>query len=165
MGNQKKLNRTIKHIFLILLVVAGGLLGAGYLWSEITSLGLLPVQFKTAQGSAHFKVEIADTVPERMKGLMFRKEMASDRGMMFVFEEPQISSFFMKNTYISLDMIFVGADKKVVGIIRDVPILNEQSRTIDVPSLYVIELVAGSAKRAGIEVGTEVLFDESRIER
>lgn len=165
MGNQKKRFRTIRHLFILFVSISALIFGGRFLWSKFTSIGLLPLEFKTAGGPVYFEVEVADTVTERMKGLMFRKEMDPDRGMIFIFEEPQVASFYMKNTYISLDMIFVGQDKKVVGILRDVPILNEKSRGVDVPSLYVVELLAGTAKRAGIEVGTEVVFDERQIKK
>lgn len=159
MGNQKNRVRSLRHLSVFLILVAGLFLASDYLWAGKTEQGLLHVRFVTSQGEQSVKLEIVNTPSGRGRGLMFRKEMAQDRGMLFIFPQEKDNSFYMKNTYISLDMIFVGADRRVVGILENVPILNEQSRTVGKPSLYVIELLAGSAKRLEIGVGTEVIFD------
>ena len=159
MGNQKNLARTVRHFSIILIVLACLLVAANYLWAQKAEKGLLPTRFITSGGEKVFKLEIVNTPAGRGRGLMFRKSMDADKGMLFIFPEEQENSFYMKNTYISLDMIFVGADRKVVGILDSVPVLNEQSRTVGKPSLYVIELVAGAARAAGITEGTEVVFD------
>jgi hypothetical protein len=159
MGNHKNRVRSIRHISVFLIFVAALFVASEYLWAGKAEQGLLPARFITSQGERAVKLEIVNTPSGRARGLMFRKEMAEDRGMLFIFPEERENSFYMKNTYISLDMFFVGADRKVVGIIENAPILNEQSRTVGKPSLYVIELVSGSAKRLGIDIGTEIIFD------
>ncbi len=90
---------------------------------------------------------------------MFRKELSTDTGMLFIFPETKDHSFYMKNTYVSLDMIFVSEDMKIVGILENVPILNETPRTVGKPSRYTIEVIAGTTKRLGLKLGDLVKFD------
>ena len=107
--------------------------------------------------SKSFFLELADTEALRRRGLMFRKELGEDRGMIFVFEEEQPRTFWMKDTYIPLDMIFLDDELRVVGILRDVPPFTKKPRGVDKPSKYVIELNAGSCAKHGIEVGARAV--------
>lgn len=118
------------------------------------------VAFKNAAGqeSSTFTLKVADTDAKRERGLMYVKSMPADEGMIFIYPEEQIQTFWMKNTFIPLDLIFISKDQKVVGIINDARIMSEKSLSIKKPSLYVIELNAGTAKEVGIEVGTEITF-------
>lgn len=120
--------------------------------------------FVSAAGSKSesYFLEVVTTPAERAKGLMFRKpgEMDADEGMIFVMPEEVVQRFFMKNTYIPLDMIFVDSAMKVVGILHEVPILNEQIRSVERPSKYVVELLGGEAKRSGISEGSTLVLDE-----
>ncbi|MCB0319469.1 MAG: DUF192 domain-containing protein [Bdellovibrionales bacterium] len=121
---------------------------------------LLPVQFEGPGGSVSrtFYLEIASTEAERQKGLMYRKDgdLDRDEGMIFVFPEDSNHSFWMKNTYIELDMLFVDSDFKVVGILSRVPTLNEESRRVGKMSRYVIELLGGVAAENNIVEGMKV---------
>lgn len=103
-----------------------------------------------------YNVEMAITPEERSRGLMYRTEMASDGGMLFDFGGARDISMWMKNTFISLDMLFIDADGTIVGIEkRTVP----QSETIipsPKPVRFVLELNGGSADRMGFEVGEKV---------
>ena len=101
-----------------------------------------------------FQVEIAATNEERAKGLMFRKEMAESAGMIFLFPEPRELRFWMKNTYIPLDMVFVGADDKVLGVVENAAPLTEDPRFVSGESKYVVELGGGVAKKFGIGKGS-----------
>lgn len=116
------------------------------------------VVFLTASGEVPVEVEIADTPAEQRRGLMFRRELAEGTGMLFVFEVESEHSFWMKNTYVPLDMIFVSAARRVVGVIADAEPLSEDSRTIGKPSQYVVEVPAGFARQHGITPGTPVLL-------
>jgi uncharacterized membrane protein (UPF0127 family) len=78
---------------------------------------------------------------------------APDRGMVFVFPSEQVNSFWMKNTILSLDMLFLDRDMRVVGILERVPPQNEEPRVVDGKSQYVIELGSGVAAANGITVG------------
>jgi hypothetical protein len=91
-----------------------------------------------------------------MKGLMYRKEIDPHRGMIFVFPEEKVQTFWMKNTYIPLDMVFVTKEMKVVGILENVPPLNEEPRTVGKPSLYVLEFGAGVMRKNGVTPGSIV---------
>lgn len=106
-----------------------------------------------------FTVELALTDRQQQRGLMFRRSMAPDAGMLFDYVTPTRITMWMKNTFIPLDMIFIGADGKVVDIAeRAVP----QSETIipsKVPARAVLELNGGTAQRLGIKVGDVVETD------
>ncbi len=77
------------------------------------------VAIDTGGRKVSFRVEVAVTPEEHARGLMYRSQLATDAGMIFVFEEPSVQRFWMKNTLIPLDMIFIGKDRKIVGIVED----------------------------------------------
>lgn len=106
--------------------------------------------------SEPFTMEVAATPAERGKGLMFRKSLGANEGMIFLFDQQRRQSFWMKNTVISLDMLFVSSDWKVVGILKDVPPLTEEPRFVSAPSQYVLEFAAGTAARIGLVEGASV---------
>lgn len=101
-------------------------------------------------------VEIARKPRERQLGLMFRKELPADAGMLFVFENPQQLSFWMHNTYIPLDMIFIGADLTVLGVVENTTPLSDDSCSVPGLSQFVLEVNALFARRHGIAAGTRV---------
>jgi uncharacterized membrane protein (UPF0127 family) len=103
-------------------------------------------------------MEVVSTVDARAKGLMFRKEMAADHGMLFLFPREEQLSFWMKNTYIPLDIIFIGRDWRVVGVVENAVPLTEEPRRVDGVSQRVIELNAGKAHELGIATGTQVVI-------
>lgn len=105
-----------------------------------------------------FSVEVVSTRAERARGLMFRKELEDRRGMLFVFDQPSVHTFWMKNTFIPLDMVFLSEDQKVVGILEDVPPLTETGRSVDATSKYVLEFLGGTMKRHGVTKGYSVRF-------
>ena len=117
-------------------------------------------KFKNPDGviTNELKLEIANTEAERNKGLMFRKSMAEDEGMIFVYPIERELSFWMKNTHISLDIVFIDSNWKVVGLIERLPILSLESRRSPKPGKYAIELLAGMASKLGIKEGSEVIF-------
>lgn len=103
-------------------------------------------------GGETFTLEIAANEDTRQTGLMNRKSMPDDHGMIFVFPDEQIMGFWMKNTYIPLDILYVNADKQVVSIHRMQPL--DLNRVISAaPAKFAIELNAGAAARAGVRVG------------
>ncbi len=112
----------------------------------------------TASGSHRFTIELAASGAQMAQGLMFRKSMAADAGMLFDYGAPRQISMWMKNTYIPLDMLFVGMDGKIVAIHeRAVP---ESLDTIspDMPARAVIEVNGGTASRLGIKPGDVVHY-------
>jgi uncharacterized membrane protein (UPF0127 family) len=104
-------------------------------------------------------VEIAAQDAERMRGLMFRKQLDETRGMIFRFEEREDHTFWMKNTCIPLDMLFIDGDGVIVGIEENVPTLNESSYHVGCPSNYVLEVNAGWARRHGVVAGQRVILE------
>lgn len=106
-----------------------------------------------------FIVEIADTPSKREMGLMYRKEMAADRGMIFIFPQESPQSFWMKNTPLPLDMIFINADKKIVGIVERTVPFSLDPRGVSAPSQFVLEINGGLAQKHGIRAGDSVGFE------
>jgi uncharacterized membrane protein (UPF0127 family) len=103
-----------------------------------------------------FSVEIADTEPEREKGLMFRKSLPDGQGMLFDFHQDQQVGFWMKNTYIPLDMIFIRGDGRIVSIAQDTEPMSEKVIYSAAPVRAVLEVKAGTARRLGIAPGDQV---------
>ena len=104
-------------------------------------------------------LEIARTPPEQARGLMYREHMHPALGMLFIFENDAPRAFWMKNTLISLDMIFIRSDGVVDSVLAHVPPHTLESRESDGPARYVLELVAGEAQRLGVEAGTTLRFE------
>jgi uncharacterized protein len=117
---------------------------------------LEPVVVETAQGSFTFTAEIADTPELRQRGLMFRHQLPQDRGMLFDWGEVQPISMWMRNTYVSLDMIFIAADGRVVRIAAATEPLSETTIASGGPVAAVLEVVAGTAERIGLKPGDRV---------
>lgn len=109
----------------------------------------------TDEGERSFTVEIADDPAERQQGLMFREHMEDDHGMLFVFGETQEVGFWMKDTPLALDLIFIGQDGRIRAIRRGEP-LSPATISPGVPVRFVFEVKAGIAERLGIEDGDRV---------
>jgi uncharacterized protein len=113
----------------------------------------------TRAGEQHVKVEIARSDPERERGLMYRQKLEPGRGMIFLFEHPGPLKFWMKNTYIPLDMIFIGADKNVVYVEENAEPLTRSTRGPDgEDSQFVLEVPGGWARAHGVERGVAAKF-------
>jgi uncharacterized membrane protein (UPF0127 family) len=110
----------------------------------------------TDEGSHTFTIEVADTVEERARGLMFRRELAPDAGMLFDFGEEERASFWMRNTYIPLDMIFIEEDGTIESIAERTVPLSEKSVLSQGPVRYVLEINGGRSDQLGIEAGDRV---------
>jgi len=111
-----------------------------------------------------FKVELALTQEELSKGLMFRESLDEDSGMLFIFPEENFHNFWMKNTLIPLDIIWINSDKKIIFIEHNVqPCLEEICETYSSgeKALYVLELNSGKVDEVGLEIGDDV---ELRLE-
>lgn len=109
---------------------------------------------ETASGAAHrFDVEVALSMQQRARGLMFREQMADDAGMLFVYPGEQQIRMWMKNTAIPLDMLFVASDGRIVDIAADTEPFSEAVIASAGPARAVVELNAGTAARLGIQVG------------
>ena len=104
------------------------------------------------------KVEVASTPEQRQMGLMFRKQLAPDEGMIFLFETERYNSFWMRNTPLSLDMLFIDSEWTIVGILHNVPPMNDEPRRVTKMSQYVLEVNAGVAAANQLSVGAKVRF-------
>jgi uncharacterized protein len=113
----------------------------------------------TATGEHAVAVEVARTDAERAMGLMHRRSLTDDAGMLFVFAESDDHSFWMKNTLIPLDMIFIGEDGRVVGIVERAEPLTLTQRSIGKPSRYVLEVNGGWSSQRGVRAGDVVRFE------
>lgn len=114
---------------------------------------MLPVHMLTVREN-HVRVacELVWKPDDTERGLMYRTFMADDHGMLFKLPR-RVQRFWMHNTCISLDMLFVDTDGTIVGILERVPILNDESRSVGKPTPYVLELAAGAAARYGLVAG------------
>ena len=141
--------RALKSIALILvglLVVAGPVRPAGQQTLEIAS--------KT--GVHVFAVEIADNDTERAKGLMYRRELPEGQGMLFDFQREQEVSFWMQNTYIPLDMVFIRGDGRILRIAENTEPLSTRLVPSGGPVRAVLEVIGGTTRKLGIAPGDRV---------
>lgn len=104
-------------------------------------------------------IEVADNDQRRARGLMYRKSLPENAGMLFTHDAEQIQSFWMKNTHIALDMIFVNADKKIVTIHANTKPMQEWSYASTEPALYVVEVNAGFCAKNNIKNGDRIEFE------
>lgn len=121
-------------------------------WLEAKD-GLEPLEIVTSTGSHEFLVEMARTEAQREHGLMFRRSMPPERGMLFGFESERPVMMWMKNTYLPLDMIFIGKSGKVVGLAENTEPLSEKIIPSGAPAFSVLEVNAGVAARIGLKIG------------
>jgi len=111
---------------------------------------------ETANGPVRFTVEIADDDNERRRGLMFRESLADDRGMLFHFQQPEMASFWMRNTIISLDIIFIGLDGRILNIAERTTPYSEEGIPSAGLTRGVLEIRGGRARELGIRPGDRV---------
>lgn len=118
------------------------------------------IQMVTPNAVFDFKVEVAKTEFEKQRGLMFRKSLAENKGMLFVYDKPSFVSFWMKNTLIPLDILFIGSDLKIKSISENTPPCPPATVCPSYPSLepvqYVLELNGGTTARQKIGLGDNV---------
>lgn len=115
------------------------------------------VEIVTGRGRARFQVEIAATLAEQKRGLMFRKSLAPDRGMLFTYKKPQPAAYWMKNTLIPLDIIYIQPDGRILSIARNARPHDETPLQAGGLVLGVLEIAGGRAAQLGILPGDRVL--------
>ena len=116
----------------------------------------VPLTINSANGKHRFTVEVARTPEEQAQGLMFRKSVPPDRGMIFPYDPPVQVSFWMKNTLVPLDMVFIGPDGKIGRIAANTtPMSLDPVASID-PVSAVLEIAGGRAAELGIREGDKV---------
>ena len=155
-----------------LLLVLTLLIGSSCREEGEKSVGTEPVTFKkegelrvvdaeTDSTLISLDIEIASTDYEVQTGLMYRKDMADRQGMLFVFEDEAPHSFYMKNTLIALDILFIDKDLKIINIHRNAQPLNEAGIPSGGPVQYVLEVNAGMSDRWGLEEGDRIQYEKS----
>jgi uncharacterized protein len=114
------------------------------------------IEIVTRTGVHAFTVELATNTAERAVGLMYRKELPEGRGMLFDFHDDQPVQFWMHNTYISLDMIFIASDGRVVRVAENAKPMSDDLVPSGRPVRAVLEVIAGTARKFGIAPGDRV---------
>jgi uncharacterized protein len=138
------------------LVYAAALLGACLPLGACQAGSHVPLSIKTESGTHVFRVEVARTPEEQARGLMFREKLAPDEGMIFPMKPPRFASFWMKNTLIPLDMIFIRADGTISSIeAQTVPHSLTPVASLE-PVAAVLEIAGGRAAELGIEAEDKV---------
>ncbi len=120
------------------------------------TFGIGTLEIKSASKIHGFDIEIADDESERSRGLMFREELTDGHGMLFIYPSPRIASFWMKNTLIPLDMLFISPENRIVKIARETKPHSLNPIISDGPVLTVFEIAGGQAEALGIKVGDTV---------
>jgi uncharacterized membrane protein (UPF0127 family) len=143
----------------VLLAALGLGLGAGaslQVGEVLAAPKLEAVEIVTGRGRARFQVEIAATIAEQKRGLMFRKSLAPDRGMLFTYKRPQPAAYWMKNTLIPLDILYIQADGRVLSIARNARPHDETPLPSGGLVLGVLEIAGGRAAQLDILPGDRV---------
>jgi uncharacterized membrane protein (UPF0127 family) len=135
-----------------IVVVAGFAIAS----APVRAASFQPLEIVTKNGVQVFSVEIATTEDEKQTGLMHRKELADGKGMLFDFNPEQEVSMWMKNTYVSLDMIFIRADGRILRIAENTEPMSTKIISSKGPARAVLEVVAGTAQKYGIRAGDRV---------
>jgi uncharacterized protein len=148
---------TRRVLFVLPVLLAIVLLGrAGDAQSQANAGAVVTVV--SANGKHRFNVELAETPVQQEQGLMFRRELAPDAGMLFDFKHPTMATMWMRNTLIPLDMLFVDAQGRIVNIHERAVPQSDDTIAAAAPVRAVIELNGGTAARLGIKPGDRVLF-------
>jgi hypothetical protein len=111
------------------------------------------LKLQTKNGPVLLNVEVADTDPKREQGLMFRRAVPEREGMLFLFDEEREITMWMKNTYVPLDMVFIGSDWRIVHIAYDAEPFSTDVISSRRPASRVLEILAGQAKKLGLSIG------------
>lgn len=122
-----------------------------------SGLAVIPLTVTSASGAHRFRVEVAATPADQQKGLMFRTAMGADEGMIFPNSPPQQRAFWMHNTVIPLDIIYIGPDRRILNIVYGEP-YNDMSLPSAGPVINVLELNAGRSAALGIKPGDLVTW-------
>ena len=125
-----------------------------------SGLALVPLEIRSSGKVHRFTVEVAKTEEEQAQGLMYRQSLAPDRGMLFPFSPPRPASFWMKNTFIPLDMIFVRADGTIARIADNTVPQSLDPVQVGEPVAAVLEIAGGRAAELGISDSDRVSWAE-----
>lgn len=127
---------------------------------EFKHEGNLQLIDSTGVVKKELQIEIADNTYEQQTGLMYRKHLDQNKGMLFIFEDTIMRSFYMKNTYISLDLIYINAEHNIVSIVKSAEPLNEKSLPSEAPAKYVLEINGGLSDTWGLIPGDKISYNK-----
>lgn len=154
--------------FLSLLLIGGFFMGCKDQSGEQKEVTTVPIEFKkeaevyltkpSGDTLQHLQVELADDDYQRETGLMYRTGMEKDQAMLFLFEDEQPRGFYMKNTNIPLDIIFLNSENKVVSIAKNAKPQSMETIPSNVPAQYVLEVNAGLTDQWNLEVGDSLIL-------
>jgi len=120
----------------------------------------VPLIIHSANGDHRFTVEVAATFEQQETGLMFRHSVGADKGMIFPYDPPVVASFWMKNTLVPLDIVFIGEDHRIAHIAANAKPLSLDPISAGVPVTGVLELRGGRAAELGIKDGDLVSWTD-----
>ena len=141
---------------LVLSLACGAALARSMSIESLTHFPRATLTIGAAGHPRHFRAWIANTVARQEQGLMFVRDLPADEGMIFPMSPPQVAQFWMKNTYIPLDMLFVGTDGRIAKIIANARPFSLAVLSSGVPVEAVVEIRGGEAHKLGITVGSHV---------
>ena len=113
---------------------------------------------------AAVNVELAETVDDQARGLMYRTHLPADAGMLFAMGTRTVHTFFMENTCIPLDLLFIDDDGLIVGIVENAKTMDPSDLSVPCPSRYVLEVNAGWSRRMGVSPGMKIVIQRSQHE-
>ena len=122
----------------------------------VSGLEVIPLTVTSGAKRHAFRVEVAASGPEQSRGLMFRTELPPNEGMIFPYKAPQILGFWMKNTPLPLDIIFIDEDGRIINIAAETTPYSLDSVYSDRPAMAVLEIAGGHAAELGIKPGDKV---------
>lgn len=125
---------------------------------KFTKHGELTIQSAEGKYISALDLEFADNDKERAQGMMYRTEMEENQGMLFIFPYETIQSFYMKNTVLSLDMLFINSDLEIVTIHKNTVPYSLESNVSSEKAQYVLETIAGYTDKYNVKVGDKVIF-------
>lgn len=120
--------------------------------------GALEIYHEGQPIGSRMDIEFAESEFETQTGLMYRTSLKSTEGMLFIFPTEEPRYFYMKNTEIALDIIYIGADQKIVSILKNAKPLDETSLPSQLPAKYVLEVNAGLSDQWNIQVGDSISY-------
>lgn len=144
---------TLRPFCVGLLVMILCLAGSASVLGDQTSVKVEQLIIATSSGAHPFLVEVMRTELERERGLMFRRALPEDRGMLFDFETERLVEMWMRNTFIPLDMVFISKSGKVVGLAENTEPLSDRIISSGAPAAGVLEVNAGVAAKIGLKIG------------
>jgi uncharacterized membrane protein (UPF0127 family) len=115
------------------------------------------VEVISGEARHRFDVWVADTAARHVQGLMYVQRLAPGRGMLFIYGEPRYLNYWMYNTYVSLDLMFIGEDGRIINIVERATPLSTDPRLSDGPATMVLEVLAGTSERLGIKAGDRLV--------